>query len=62
MELVDNLNTFKKTKTIQLKNTMLDNYVNALIYMPGINYNRIHKYLLGCCLQKIDKNYVLIWI
>ena len=58
MELVDNLNTFKKTKTIQLKNTMLDNYVNALIYMPGINYNRIHKYLLGCCLQKIDKNYV----
>jgi len=29
-------------------------YVNALIYMPGVNYKKIHKYLLGCCLKKID--------
>jgi len=29
-------------------------YINALIYMPGVNYKKIHKYLLGCCLKKID--------
>ena len=37
---------------------MLDNYVNALIYMPGINYNRIHKYLLGCCLQQLNNDFL----
>jgi hypothetical protein len=25
--------------------------------MPGINYNRIHKYLLGCCLQQLNKDF-----
>lgn len=58
VDLVDNLNEFRKTKTISLKDKMLINYVNALIYMPGINYNRIHKYLLGCCLQQINKDFV----
>jgi hypothetical protein len=57
VDLVDNLNKFKTTKTLELKNKMLDNYVKALIYMPGINYNRIHKYLLGCCLQQINKDF-----
>jgi len=32
-------------------------YVNALIYMPGVNYKKIHKYLLGCCLKKIDDTF-----
>lgn len=57
IELVDNLNKFKTTKTYEIKNKMLDNYVKALIYMPGINYNRIHKYLLGCCLQQLNKDF-----
>ncbi len=55
--LVENLNEFKKQKTLAIKDKVLHNYVNSLIYMPGINYNRIHKYLLGCCLQKIDKDF-----
>ena len=58
VDLVDNLNKFKTNKTLLLKDKMLYNYVNALIYMPGINYNRIHKYLLGCCLQKIDEDFL----
>ena len=58
IDLVDNLNKFKTNKTLLLKDKMLYNYVNALVYMPGINYNRIHKYLLGCCLQKIDNNFL----
>ena len=41
-----------------MKNKMLENYVKALIYMPGINYNRIHKYLLSCCLQQLNKDFV----
>jgi len=58
LNLVDNLNEFKKNKTNNLKDKMLDNYVNALIYMPGINYNRIHKYLLGCCLQQLNNDFL----
>lgn len=57
LDLVDNLKEFKVKKTLSLKDKMLFNYVNALIYMPGINYNRIHKYLLGCCLQQINKDF-----
>ena len=57
INLVDNINTFKREKTTLIKDKMLHNYVNALIYMPGINYNRIHKFLLGCCLQQINKDF-----
>ena len=32
-------------------------FINALIYMPGVNYKKIHKFLLGCCLQRIDKEF-----
>ena len=32
-------------------------FVNALIYMPGVNYKKIHKYLVGCCLKKIDDTF-----
>lgn len=48
--LVENL------KAKNFKN-LLDEYINALIYMPSVKYEKIHKYLLGCCLQKIDKNF-----
>lgn len=57
LDLVSNLNDFKQKKTLELKDKMLYNYINALIYMPGINYNRIHKYLLGCCLQQINNDF-----
>ena len=33
LELVDNLNKFKTTKTYEMKNKMLENYVKALIYI-----------------------------
>lgn len=36
---------------------ILDEYINALLYLPSVKYEKIHKYLLGCCLQKIDKNF-----
>ena len=32
-------------------------FVNALLYMPGVNYKKIHKYLVGCCLKKIDDSF-----
>ena len=44
-----------------IKNKKFDkiatDFVNALIYMPGVNYKKVHKFLLGCCLQKIDKDF-----
>ena len=36
---------------------LVNDYVNALLYMPGIKFKQVHKYLLGCCLQKIDSNF-----
>lgn len=46
-------------KTIQAKqfDKLVNDYVNALIYMPSYKYKKVHKFLLGCCLQKIDKNF-----
>lgn len=32
-------------------------YIDALVYMPGVNYRKIHKFLLGCCLQKIGRDF-----
>lgn len=36
---------------------LLIDYIDALIYMPGVKYKKVHKFLLGCCLEKIDNNY-----
>jgi hypothetical protein len=36
---------------------ILEEYIDALLYMPADNYEKIHKYLLGCCLQTIDNNF-----
>lgn len=38
-------------------NRIASDYIDALLYMPGVNYKKIHKFLLGCCLQKIDKDF-----
>ena len=37
--------------------SFLKAYINALIYMPAINSKKIHKYLQGCCLERIDDNF-----
>jgi hypothetical protein len=34
-----------------------ENFIEALTYMPSVKYTKIHKYLLGCCLEKIDENF-----
>ena len=34
-----------------------ENFIDSLIYMPSVKYEKIHKYLLGCCLEKIDDNF-----
>jgi len=39
------------------KNKILDAFIEALVYMPAYKYQKIHKYLLGCCLEKIDENF-----
>jgi len=36
---------------------LVNDYVNALLYMPSYKYKKIHKFLLGCCLQKIDDDF-----
>jgi hypothetical protein len=48
--LVDSINKKNYDKIV-------NDYVNALLYMPGIKYKQVHKFLLGCCLQKIDANF-----
>ena len=37
--------------------TFLTAYIDALIYMPAIKFVKIHKYLQGCCLERIDENF-----
>jgi hypothetical protein len=37
--------------------SFLKAYIDALIYMPSIKFVKIHKYLQGCCLEKIDENF-----
>jgi hypothetical protein len=38
-------------------NKLLNDYINALLYMPSYKYKQLHKFLLGCCLQKIGKSF-----
>jgi hypothetical protein len=49
------LETIKERK----KNRLLSDYIEALIYMPSYKYKKIHKFLLGCCLQKIGKDFIV---
>jgi hypothetical protein len=48
------LDTFKNKQ----KDRLLNDYVNALLYMPSHKFKKIHKILLGCCLQQIGKNFM----
>lgn len=35
----------------------IETFIEALIYMPSYKFEKIHKYLLGCCLEQIDENF-----
>jgi hypothetical protein len=51
-------NLYKLLANRDYKNpNFLKYYVEALIYMPSIKFQKIHKYLNGCCLEKIDENF-----
>jgi len=50
VELIKNKENHKSDK-------FLETFIQALIYMPSYKYEKIHKYLLGCCLEKIDDNF-----
>lgn len=40
------------------KSNFVDEYVKALVYMPSYKFKKIHKFLFGCCLQKIGESFV----
>jgi len=52
----DNLYDLLKKKAYK-DDGFLKAYINALIYMPSIKFKKIHKYLNGCCLERIDENF-----
>ncbi len=52
MRLLDTLTNKKKDR-------VLYDYIEALMNMPAYKFKKIHKYLHGCCLQKIGKEFVV---
>ncbi len=32
-------------------------FIESLVYFPSVKFKKIHKYLLGCCLEKIDNDF-----
>jgi hypothetical protein len=48
-----------ETLTNKKKDRVLHDYVDALMYMPAYKFKKIHKYLHGCCLQKIGKDFII---
>lgn len=51
----DKLNNLYKNKECG-KDLVLcrEQYIKSLIYMPDVNYVKMHKFLNGCCLKKLD--------
>jgi hypothetical protein len=41
------------------KDQLLQGYINALMYMPAYKFKKIHKFLLGCCLQQIGNDFMI---
>jgi len=60
--LRERIQEMKDNKTArQNKNNiekLLNGYIDALMYMPSYKYQKIHKFLLGCCLQEIGTKFV----
>lgn len=38
-------------------NLCKEQHIKSLIYMPDINYVKLHKFLNGCCLKKLDDTF-----
>ena len=34
-----------------------ETFIESLIYYPSVKFKKIHKYLMGCCLEKIDTDF-----
>ena len=49
------LDTIKGRK----QDRLLNDYINALMYMPSYKFQKVHKFLLGCCLQQIGKEFIV---
>jgi len=47
----------EELKQLQKSDKFLESFIEALLYMPSVKYEKIHKYLLGCCLEKIDSSF-----
>jgi len=50
----------KLAKFLQEKNyddKFFETFIQSLIYMPSVKFEKIHKYLLGCCLEQIDSDF-----
>jgi len=39
------------------KDEFFDTFIESLLYYPSVKFKKIHKYLLGCCLEKIDSDF-----
>ena len=53
--------TLKKLKHYVKDNKtdkILNSFIDAMLYMPSYKYKKVHKFLLGCCLQKIGNQFV----
>ena len=42
---------------VKSPNLCKEQHVRSLIYMPDINYVKLHKFLHGCCLKKLDDTF-----
>jgi hypothetical protein len=42
---------------VKSPNLCKEQHVKSLIYMPDINYVKLHKFLHGCCLKKLDDTF-----
>jgi len=54
-------NKFKEMRDnkvcVKNRNLCKEQHVKSLIYMPDINYIKLHKFLHGCCLKKLDATF-----
>jgi len=58
VEYYDDKKNPQKYKEYKAKgDKFFENFIEALIYMPSVRYEKVHKYLLGCCMEKIDENF-----
>jgi len=47
----------KKINKVYFEKLLIE-YIDALIYMPSYKFKKNHKFLLGCCIQKIGEDFI----